>query len=154
MKTILKSYFTLLGLICSVAGAFAGSVTFQVNMGTQISWGNFKPTTGTVTARGSFNGWTPGFALTNSPGNTNVYVGTTEVSGLVGSTVEYKFAFNNNDGGGDQWELPVSTAGENRTFILEPSPQVLPVRHFNDLAQGSPTVAVTFQVDMSVQTSL
>ena len=131
-------------LLCSLATAAAGSVKFQVNMGSQITWGNFDPATGTVTARGSFNSWANTFMLTNSSSNTNIYTGVFDVQGALGSTNEYKFVFDN--GGGDQWEEPVSTAGGNRTFVLGSPPQVLPVVFFCVLAQGVAPVGVAVQV--------
>ena len=51
-------------------------------------------------------------------------------------------------GGNDNWE-----AGDNRTFTLAASAQTLPMRSFNDAWGGGPPVAVTFQVDMTVQTT-
>src|SRR5262245_53400345 len=81
-------------LLSAVAGAFAVPVTFQVNMGYQASLGNFAPGN-EVTARGSFNGWSGGFVLTNNPVNTDIYQGTIDVSGSAGDTVFFKFVYNN-----------------------------------------------------------
>src|SRR5260370_21058697 len=49
---------------------------FQVNMAVQTALGNFNPATDLVEARGTFNNWTGGFALTNSLANTTLFSGT------------------------------------------------------------------------------
>ena len=54
-------------LLCSAVGASANTlVTFQVDMSTA----SFDPGSQTVSAHGSFNGWS-GLALTNNPGGSN-----------------------------------------------------------------------------------
>ena len=128
-------------LLCTAVGAYAVPVTFQVNMTYQISQGNFTPGN-RVSARGSFNGWGT-FDLVND--GTGVYTNTTEVAGTPGDTINYKY-WNNGDGTQNNYE-----GGDNRTFTLAAAAQTLPVRYFNDVWGGGPEVAVTFQVDMSVQ---
>jgi hypothetical protein len=99
-------------------------VTFQVNMAVRIASGNFNPATGTVEVRGMLNAsttWDTGAALTNSPADTNVYVGTFRVSTVSpGATVAYKFYDGTYEG------------GNNRSFTLGSPSQTLPLRYFND----------------------
>lgn len=125
-------------------------VTFQVNMAVQAAGGAFNPATMTAEARGAFNGWSSGFTLTNSPGNTNVYSGTYPVPNTVGSSVAYKFVINN--GGAANWESPASTGGGDRTFILQSTAQTLPVVFFADTSFAdilSADTLVTFRVNMA-----
>jgi len=136
-------------LLASLGSAPAVPVTFQVNMDYQINiMAAFDPATGTVTCRGSFNGWGSGFVLTNSPANTNLYTGTIDIAGSPGTTYEYKFVFNNNTGGGDQWE---TVGTPNRYFKLGSAAQVIPEAYYADTWGGGPSVDVSFKVDMSAQ---
>jgi hypothetical protein len=127
----------------SVVGAMAVPVTFQVNMGHQVSLGAFDPAANQVEVRGSFNNWSGGFALTQSATDPNLYVGTTEVAGAAGSTVEYKFVTLINGTAG--WET-----SNNRSFALGSAAQTLPVSFFNNQWDGAP-LNVTFQVNMASQ---
>ena len=120
-----------------------GVVTFQVNMAYQIAQGWFTPSN-RVCVRGTFNGWGT-FDLTNSGGG--VYGNTTTITGAPGATVYYRY-WNNGNGGNDNWE-----GGDNRSFTLAACPHTLPARYFNDVWGGGPPIAITFQVDMSVQTA-
>ncbi|EEF63136.1 hypothetical protein [Pedosphaera parvula] len=127
-------------------------VTFQVDMTAQVVQGKFSNGTDTVEARGSFQGWTGGFSLTNSPGDSNIYTGTYTVTDAAATVEEYKFVV---DGGNGLlgWESPSSTGGNNRQFTLTTNgtTQTLPVVLFNDQPVPSSTNNVTFQVDMTVQ---
>lgn len=130
-------------LLGSAMAASAVSVTFKVNMGYQQSLGAFNPATDTMEARGSFQGWSGGFTLTNVP-STSVYQGTYDVAGNAGDTFYFKFVILKN-GTDATWE-----SISDRPFTLTGSPQVLPEMYFNDV-QAAPTVNVTFSVDMTVQ---
>ena len=147
MKTIIKKAGILAGItFCALLAASAVPVTFQVNMDYQITSGNFRPQADTVEARGIFNDWAAGLALTNSPANPNVYQGTCEVANPApGATVEYKFVIN-----GSRWEENLVGPLDNRSFVLARDAQVLPVVYFGDVWKGSP-IPLTFRVDMSVQ---
>ncbi len=133
-------------LLCTAVGAYAVPVTFQAEMGYQISLGNFN-TDGTdhIELKSGFNGqpsW-PGYELTNVP-STTLYQNTVEITNPApGSVVAYKFHI---WGAHDTWE-----SGDDRTFTLAASDQTLPPRYFNDVWGGGPEVPITFQVDMSVQ---
>jgi hypothetical protein len=137
----------------AVFNAAAVQVTFGVDMTQQIAVGYFNPGNGdTVEVRGDFNNWNGGATLTNSLGNPNVYTGTFDDANTVGSPQGYKFV--KVIGGGYYWENDLTPAtGNNRTFSLSASAQVLPVVYFNDFPPptGVPTNNVTFQVDMTVQ---
>jgi hypothetical protein len=116
------------------------SVTFQANMARAIALGLFDPATGVIDVRGPFNNWgTPsGFVLTNSPSNPSIFMGTLSVSNAApGSPVPHKFNMNGT------WET-----GNDRTFTLASSAQVLPPRFFDDLADlGRLSVSATVVFD-------
>ena len=88
-------------------------VTFQVDLAQQINTGAFDPLSSTAQARGMFNGWGgSAFAQTNDPSilrtnqfglvTSNVYVGTYEIVGSPGQTMDYKYYI---DTGGN-WDSP------------------------------------------------
>jgi hypothetical protein len=141
----LKKFVLSAFLFCSVAGAMAVPVTFQVNMGYQTGQGAFDPTNpdNKVEVRGSFNDWSGGFALAPSATDPNLYIGTTEVAGTTGSTIEFKFV--NLNGATANWET-----SNNRSFALSSEAQTLPVAFFNNEWDGAP-LNVTFQVNMATQ---
>jgi len=126
-------------------------VTFQVDMSAQILSGQFAPDVTTVECRGSFQGWSGGFTLTNDPAasNTNIYSGVYTISDAPGTPVQYKFMMPPSG-----WESPISTGGGNRSFNLPTTngPLVLPVVFFGDLNVDDLLPAdtlVTFSVSMT-----
>lgn len=140
---IKKVVFSAAVSFFSIVGALGAPVTFQVNMGFQASQGAFDPASNQVQVRGSFDSWGTGFALTPSASDPNLYVGTTDVPGTAGSTVEYKFVTVN--GETVAWE-----SNNNRSFALGSEAQTLPVAFFNNQWDGAP-LNVTFQVNMATQ---
>lgn len=123
-------------------------VTFQVNMSVQIAAGNFDPEAGTVSVAGEFNAWTAsGFELTRSMEDTNIWVGTTNLSGALGSALLYKFVMN-----GGTWEGNVGSNGaQNRSLTLTSTNETLPVVYFNNLSGAATSIPITFQLDLGVQ---
>jgi hypothetical protein len=130
------------------ATTVTANVTFQVNMGVQVSLGNFDTNSGTVAVAGEFNSWnTTALMLTNSPGDPNVWVGSTKVSGALNSAVQYKFVMN-----GATWEGNVGPNGaQNRSLTLKNGDDVLPISYFNNLAAVPAIIPLTFQVNLSAQ---
>jgi hypothetical protein len=143
-------------LCCTALAANAQiNVTFQVDMGYQITLGKFVPGTDTVQARGSLQGWDPGITLTSSPGNPNLYTGTYAGTDAPGTAEFYKF-FVAGGNGSLGWENNAPTGSGNREYTLTSSgnTQTLPVVYFNDQPPPPPiptTNMVTFQVDMAAQ---
>lgn len=139
----------------SVLTAVAVPVTFQVNMEIQTALGNFAAGAGhTVEVHGSFDGWGPGRTLAVNASNPNIYEGTIDIAGSAGSQVQYKFVIN--QAGTQVWENNgVGPGGaQNRAFDLPAAAQTLPVAYFNNQATPPGVVAVTFQINMSVQQHL
>ncbi len=137
MKGIMKYFVVVMVLTASVA--WATDVTFQVNMGFQITLGNFVPGTNIVVVRGSFNGWSgDANVLTDADGD-SIYTGTWAIEP---GTIQYKFVISP-----DGWE-----ADPNREATVGTDPLVIPVDWFNRQAPVVPAdVEVTFRVNMNIQ---
>jgi hypothetical protein len=144
------------GLISgSAITAGAVPVTFQVNMEIQAVLGTFSAGAGhTVEVHGSFDGWGPGRTLAASASNPNVYEVAIDIAGNAGTQVQYKFVIN--QAGTQVWENNgVGPGGaQNRSFNLPAAAETLPVVYFNNQTTPPGVVAVTFQINMSVQQSL
>jgi hypothetical protein len=155
MKIVSK---TLAGLFVALAAsipAHSDPITFQVDLSAQTALGNFNPSTDTVNVAGDgINSWnTTASQLNPGTPNTNIYVGTFDVAGNPGATIQFKYLLNT-AANGTVWEGNVGTTGGtgNRTFILSGNPQTLPVVFFNNVTNSvNYTNNITFQVDMSVQ---
>jgi len=142
-------------LLGTVFAASAIQVTYQVNLGTQIALGNFRPGSDTVFVNGTFSSpnWkstasdgSTSYLLTPVAGNTNLYTGTFNIVNAAGDTEDHKFIINP---GGNfsalNWESPVSTAGGNRSFKVPGVATNLPIVYFNDqvLPAAFPFIAGT-----------
>jgi arabinogalactan endo-1,4-beta-galactosidase len=144
-----------------VAGGLAGlawaasavNVTYQVDLGTQIALGNFRPGTDTIFASGTFSSPTwkstatdgsTGYLLAPVAGNTNLYTGTFNIVNAAGTTESHKFVINP---GGNfsalNWESPATTLGGDRTFKVPGAATNLPAVAFNDqvLPDAAPFIA-------------
>lgn len=117
-------------------------VTFRVNMSVQIAQGTFLPGISTLTVAGSpLNEWsTTASPLSQTSHDTNLWEGTFSITNPIGGTVSYKYLL---DG---RWETV-----PNRTFVLGPGVQVLPVVHYNDVTNVAASIPLTFKVNMGVQ---
>ncbi len=130
------------------------AVTFKVNLEIQQATGNFDPALHTVECHGAFDGWGAGVTLSPSQDNTNVYLGTVNVTGSPGAVIEYKFVINR--AGSLLWEGNVGPGGPNgnRTLTLVAGSQDLPVVYFNNLTNNPGAgISVTFLVSMAVPTA-
>lgn len=138
------------------APTYTNDVTFQVDMSVQIAKGNFDPSSATVEARGSFNNWGgTQLLLTNNPSaaNTNVYSGVFPIVAGKGTTPTIQYKYWASDEGNGGWELPASTSGNNRSFVLnQTNQQTVPLVYFNDAGPSSglsQNCLVTFRVSMT-----
>jgi hypothetical protein len=154
MKTpsLIRSIGAALALAFGLAGsASAVQITFQVDMSIQAALGNFTPGVDAVQVAGSWpaNNWTPANGvLTQSLSDPDVYEGTFDITGTVGSTVSYKFVY-----GAAGWEVNgVGPGGANdRQLSLPATDTVLPVVYYNNVDTLPSTRLVTFQVNLTVQ---
>ncbi len=122
-------------------------VVFQVDMSVEVLLGNFTPGSDYVEARGSFQNpaWSAGFLLSNNPlaANPYLYSGSYADAHGAGTVETYKLIVD-----GWNWEQPLSTGGNDRTFTLTNATQTLPAVFFSDISSAIP---VTFMVDMGPQ---
>lgn len=132
-------------------------VTFQVNMGVQIELGNFIPDNGDVVyvAGDPLNNWVAGAStLAPSVGDTNIYVGTFNITATVGTLVNYKFIMNTFVGG-QQWEVNgVGPGGaQNRQLVFTNETTTIPVVFFNNISSATSLIAtqITFSVNLASQ---
>ena len=128
---------------CTALSALAVPVTFQIDLAPRINTAEFDPATDTIEARGSFNDWSGGFTLTNSPANPTIYTGTRDITGEADSVVLFKFVQLRGDE--VMWEND-----PNRAFNLPAEPTTLPVFYYNNFWEGAP-IPVKFQVNMGTQ---
>ena len=157
MKTLSKLFAVLSMTLALADWAGAVQVTFQVNMSAQIGLGNFDPANDSIVVAGDpINSWsTSASPLSSSVANSNIWVGTFDVTGTPGALAQYKFVMNT--AAGTVWEGQVGSGGGtgNRTFTITATNEVLPAVYFNNVTNStSVTNQVTFRVDMSVQTTL
>jgi hypothetical protein len=142
------------------------SITFQLDMSEQVSFGNFTNTDPNTLlpvnslAVGGLNGdWGTDHQLTNytilNPGDlnpglkTNLYIGTLPLVGNLPQTISWKYRVNSLDGG---YEQPASTLGQNRTTVITNANQVLPKLYYDDLGLGDLTltpITVKFSLYMA-----
>jgi starch binding protein with CBM20 domain len=149
-----SSLLTAVLLLASAIAVRAVDVTFQVNMEVQTTMGNLNPSVHTVEVRGSFDNWGTGVTLSASETNANIYKGTVNIIAATGTQIQYKFVIN--QAGALVWENNgVGPGGaQNRAFNVPASAQTLSDVYFNNQSTPPGVVAVTFQVNMAVQTEL
>ena len=157
MKTHIPLYACLGLALCATASLSAIQITFGVNMSAQIALGAFNPDSDTVFVAGDpINGWsTTASELTRDTTDTNIWVGTFDVPGTEGSTMQYKFLMTSPTA--TTWEGAVGPGGGtgNRSYTLPATDITLPVVYFNNVTNStSVTSDVTFQVNMSLQIAL
>ncbi len=149
MKNHIEKVIVCAGLLfCSTVLASANTlVSFQVDMSTA----GFDPATQTVSAHGSFNGWTTGVPLTNNPAGPNPYLWTGVADAATNGTVmEYKYVIDP----GTYESIP---KGNNRLATLPTTSGaslILPMVYFNDVPTAAISVDLTFQVDMAQQINI
>jgi hypothetical protein len=158
MKFKSMKHALLTGLMCCAAGimtaqAQSSFVTFSVDMGTNILNNTFIPGSDTVSANGSFNGWSALNLV--QEGSSTVYTNTAnDTLDANGGHMFYKFVNSHTgigyenlcDGGGNRGATLPSVSGGSLN---------LPTPFFGDA--GAPilyTSTITFQVDMSQQINL
>ena len=142
-----------MSLVAALAAQAATPVAFNATPVTfQIDMASVSPAPTSVYISGSFNGW-PGFtagAGSISPTNLlinvsgTVWSNTISISDAPGVVENCKFQYE----AGDNWE-----SINNRQFILDAAPQVLPLTawNVNTTWPPAPTNHATFRVDMTTQ---
>ncbi len=138
----MKKLLLVLGILVLGTGITMGAtVTFNVNMGFQMTLGNFDPANDFVDVAGSLNGWGGSEHFTDADGD-SVY--TLTVDSVAVGAIEYKFRIN-----GD-WAT--AEGDPNRTFDVVAGDNVIPTDWYNRQEPVAATnVEVLLQVDMTVQ---
>lgn len=142
----MKKAMALTAMLLTTASAWAGVVTWQVDLAPQIDSGNFIVGVDQLLVRGYFNGWGGTNPTLTDPDMDGIYTGSFDHA-AVAPPYEYKYVIAH-DATGDQWE-----ALDNRPYSYDGSDLLLPVEYFNNV-MGAPDdcdVEFTFQVDMNVQ---
>lgn len=144
----MKKAMALAAMLLTSASAWAGIVTWQLDMSVQIGLGNFTPGVDQVVVRGFFNGWGGTNPTLTDPDNDMIYTGSYDHTG-VPAPYEYKYVilFGGNPDAA-QWEFV-----DNRPYDYMGEDLLLPVQFFNNVETlpGVCDVEITFQVDMNVQ---
>jgi glycosidase len=126
----------LLGWALAPAAQAQVTVTFRVDLSYQIQLGRFDPGAETVDVAGSFNGWGSTLTRLGDADGDSLY--TAEVGGFTpGQTFEYKFRFNG--AWDDREEFP--GAGNNRSYTVQPSGNVITVWYNDEAPPVGPPVA-------------
>lgn len=138
-------------LLWTVIGAMGNQLTFQVNLGVQRAWGNFKPANGdTVVVAGTFSAtdWTTTSVLSPSVGDSNLYAGTFSNDVPAGSSEAHKFIIN--PGGNSPANQLIWEVGNDRTAQVTAGDQVLPAVFFSNVTNASLTIItqLTFRVSL------
>lgn len=121
-------------------------VTFNVDMSTQISLGNFNPATDTVDVVGSFNLWERTADMADTDGD-GVYTYALPTEFFVGDVLKYKYRIN---GDWDKAEFSSDIYGSREWTVLTADNVTDDL--FND--EATPTFDVTFKVVMTRQIEL
>lgn len=145
----MKKAIALASVLLASASAWAGIVTWQVDLNPQINTGNFIVGTDQLVIRGSINGWGGNANAMIDPENDGVYTYSFDHA-AVSPPYEYKYVIVHS--WGDEWENH-GLIGGNRTYAYDGSDLDLPVEFFNNVEGEAPVcdVEITFQVDMNVQ---
>jgi hypothetical protein len=125
------------------------AITFTADMEFEKVSGRFNPATDTLTARGSFNGWSGTDIMTVNPTDPNLFDLTVTPTLGVGEVINYKFAYTGPNG--TTWEND-----PNKTYTITQQDYDLGLaftqRTFNDLTLETVTnyeCSVKFVVDMN-----
>jgi hypothetical protein len=155
MKTHAKKFGLGAILVASALTASALPATYSVNMGVQVTLGNFNPGGGDlVRVAGTFTtpDWITTTVMTVNPTNSDLYEVTFDGDQAAGAFENHKFIIDvGGTGGSLNWET-----GGNRFFQIPNAATNLPTVYFNDVTNASSlvTTQVTFHVNMGVQIGL
>lgn len=144
--------------VTNASSIVVNPVTFRVDMSVQTTLGAFHPENGDlVFVAGDWNWTATGSPLSPDVSDTNIWLGTFNLTNTPGTTINYKFLFIPYVGN-TTWEKDgVGPGGaRNRQFAFPNAATNLPVAYFNNVTNASSliVVPVTFQVNMAVQDAL
>ncbi|MCF6268734.1 MAG: T9SS type A sorting domain-containing protein [Melioribacteraceae bacterium] len=110
------------------------AISFQCNMELEIAAARFNPATDTLSARGSFNGWSDVTMLSPSATNPNIYEGAAQYETFDGDVIYYKFAYTTPSGTNWETNPPESDNYEHTVNATDISNgfTVVPLRGYNN----------------------
>ncbi len=127
------------------------TLSFQVDMELEIAAARFDPANDTLSARGSFNGWSDVTILSASATNPNIYEGAAQYETFAGDEIYYKYAYTS--ALGTNWE-----GGANFVHLIDSTDiangfSVVPLRGYNQPCGGHDFIdhefTIRFIVDMN-----
>jgi hypothetical protein len=125
------------------------NITFACNMEFEIVSGRFNPAADTLSARGSFNGWSSAWVMAPSVGDPNIYEVTKSINTFDGEVFNYKYAYIH--GPATSWEND-----PNKTYTVTAadisSGFAYALRTYNDATLSTVTnnpCTIKFTVDVS-----
>jgi hypothetical protein len=131
-------------------------VSFQVNMELEIASQRFNPATDTLSARGSFNGWSGTETLLEpSTEDPSIYEGAAKYESFAGDVVFYKYAYTTANG--VNWETNPPTESDNYEHTVTEADitngyTLIPLRGYNNSSLATVVnqeSVVRFVVDMN-----
>ncbi len=111
------------------------SLSFQCNMELEIAAQRFNPATDTLSARGSFNGWSDVTKMTPSTTDPNTYEGVVNYDSFEDDVIFYKFAYTT--ASGTNWETNPPTNSNNYEHTVTATDitngySIVPLRGYNN----------------------
>lgn len=131
------------------------AISFQVNMELEIAAQRFNPATDTLSARGSFNGWSDVTMLQASATDPNIYEGSAQYDSFAGDVIFYKYAYTSANGTNWETNPPTGSGNYEQTVSADDITNLytlIPLRGYNNATldnvvnQGS---VIRFEVDMT-----
>ncbi|MDA3859765.1 MAG: T9SS type A sorting domain-containing protein [Melioribacteraceae bacterium] len=104
------------------------AISFQVNMELEIAASNFDPTTDTLFAKGTFNGWSGTTILEPNVSETYIYEGSAIYEAIEGEVIYYKFAYEP----GGHWEFGGDYEHTVTASDIAQGYTEVPIRGFNN----------------------
>ncbi len=131
------------------------AVSFQVNMELEIAASRFDPANDTLSARGSFNGWSDATKLAPSVTDPNIYEGSAQYESFDGDVIYYKFAYTS--AAGTNWETNPPTSSNNYEHTVTSTDisnayTMVPLRGYNNSTLDNVVnqeSVIRFEVDMN-----
>ncbi len=131
------------------------AVSFQVNMELEIAAQRFNPAQDTLSARGSFNGWSDVTMLQASATDPNIYEGAAQYDSFAGDVIYYKYAYTSANGTNWETNPPTGSGNYEQTVSADDITNLytlIPLRGYNnatlDIVVNQASV-IRFEVDMT-----
>jgi len=131
------------------------AISFQVNMELEIAAQRFNPANDTLSARGSFNGWSDVTMLSASATEPNIYEGSAQYDSFDGDVIFYKYAYTSANGTNWETNPPTGSGNYEQTVSADDIANlntVIPLRGYNNATLDNvvnQASVIRFEVDMT-----